>query len=225
MAELTPAERETMKALYRLSQTEPTVRAGDLVDTLGLSPATITSRLRRIDKLGLALHTPYQGVRLTDEGRRVSVAAIRRHRIVERFLSDMLGYAWDQADRLAVTFEHQLPSEVVQRIFIALDRPATCPHGFPIPKVDADDIPALPTLADVPIGGEVEVAVPGDTHPEVVAFLATIGIFPGARVTVREHHPFDGPLVVDISGTDRVIGHKLAREIYVATRQGDDAEP
>ena len=71
------------------------------------------------------------------------MACIRRHRIVERFLSDMLGYAWNEADRLAGSIEHDLPQEVEDRLFVALHRPSTCPHGFPIPEPEVDDIPEM----------------------------------------------------------------------------------
>jgi DtxR family Mn-dependent transcriptional regulator len=209
------AERETLKSVYRQAGPEGVTRPGDLAEALGLSPATITARLKKLDERGLVEHRPYQGVTLTLEGRVAAVAAIRRHRIVERFLSDMLGYPWDHADRLAVTFEHSLPAEVVQRLFVALDRPKTCPHGFPIPAAEADEVAVLPTLADSEPGDMVEVAMRGDTHPDVVSFLETIGIRPGTVVEVRERHPFDGPVVVTVEGEDRVVGHKLAREIFV----------
>ena len=217
--ELSAAERETLKSVYRLAGPEGTARPGDIAEALSISPGTVTSRLKKLDERGLLEHRPYQGVILTQQGRLLAVGAIRRHRIVERFLSDMLGYPWDQADSLAVTFEHSLPAEVVQRIYVALDRPSTCPHGFPIPGREAGEVPILPTLADADAGEEVEVAMPGDTHPDVIAFLETIGIRPGSVITVREHHPFDGPVVVSVAGTERVVGHKLATEIYIANRE------
>jgi DtxR family Mn-dependent transcriptional regulator len=217
--ELSAVERETLKSVYRLAGPEGTARPGEVAEALTISPATITARLKKLDERGLLEHKPYQGVSLTKQGRIAAVASIRRHRIVERFLSDMLGYPWDQADSLAVTFEHSLPVEVVHRIYVALDRPATCPHGFPIPEWEAEDLLALSTLADSQPGEEVEVAMPGGTHSDVVAFLETLGIRPGTVVTVREHHPFDGPVVVTVDGVERVVGHKLAQEIYVANRK------
>ena len=213
-------DRETLKSVYRLTGPLGTVRPGDLAEALAVSPATITARLKKLDDRGLVEHRPYQGVSLTSTGRVAAVAAIRRHRIVERFLSDMLGYPWDQADRLAVTFEHSLPNDVVQRMFTALDRPLACPHGFPIPEIEAENLPELTTLADAGPGDTFEVAIPGDTHPDVVSFLETIGIRPGTVVTVREHHPFDGPVVVTVEGIERVVGHKLATEIYASALTG-----
>jgi DtxR family Mn-dependent transcriptional regulator len=214
MSHLSEKERETLKSIYRLSQ-EGEVRGGDLAAGLGLSPATVTARIKHLTEQGLVEHAPYQSVKLTNEGRRAAVAAIRRHRIVERFLSDMLGYPWEDADRLAVTFEHRLPDEVEHRIFVALDRPTNCPHGFPIPEPDSDDLPILPPLASLEPGQEAVVAVPGSTDPEVVAFLETLDLRPGVRVTVREKHPFEGPVVLSVKGRERTIGHKLARQIFV----------
>jgi DtxR family Mn-dependent transcriptional regulator len=158
------------------------------------------------------------------------VAAIRRHRIVERFLADMLGYPWNEADRLAETFEHELPQEVEDRLYVALDRPSACPHGFPIPSPEVAEIPSLPPLYALEPGDVAVVAVPGSIDADVVAFLDTLGLRPGVRVEVREKHPFDGPLVLRVEGQDRTVGEKVARQIYVrkepeeATRAGEAGE-
>jgi DtxR family Mn-dependent transcriptional regulator len=160
-------------------------------------------------------HEPYHGVELTVAGRQLAIAAIRRHRIVERFLADMLGYAWNEADRLAASFEHDLPQEVEDRLYLALHRPATCPHGFPIPASEMTEIPATPPLYALEPGDTAVVAVPGWVDPEVVAFLDTLGLRPGVRVEVREKHPFDGPVVLRVDGQDRTIGERVARQIFV----------
>ncbi len=213
---LSRSERETLKAMYRLTKAAPEpAHTGDLAEALKVSPGTVTATVKRLADRGLADHTPYRGVELTPEGRRTAVAAIRRHRIVERFLSDMLGYAWNEADRLAGSFEHELPQEVEDRLFVALDRPATCPHGFPIPEPEVGEIPDLPPLYALEAGDVATVAVPGSTDADVVAFLDTLGLRPGVRVEVKEKHPFDGPLVLLVDGQDRTVGEKVARQIYV----------
>ena len=127
----------------------------------------------------------------------------------------MLGYAWNEADRLAASFEHELPQEVEDRLFVALDRPAACPHGFPIPEPEVGDIPEMPPLYDLEPGDTAVVAVPGSTDADVVAFLDTLGLRPGVRVYVKEKHPFDGPMVLVVDGEDRTVGEKVARQIYV----------
>jgi len=221
---LSKSEREALKAIYRLTVPSRAgahgeAHTGDLAEALGVSPGTVTATVKRLADRGLADHKPYRGVVLTSEGRHLAVATIRRHRIVERFLSDMLGYAWNEADRLAGSFEHELPQEVEDRLFVALDRPTTCPHGFPIPEPETGDIPELPPLYALEPGDVAEVAVPGSTDPEVVAFLDTLGLRPGVRVEVREKHPFDGPLVLIVDGKDRTVGEKVARQIYVRRQE------
>ena len=212
---LSRSDREVLKAVYRLAKSGDGAHTGALAGRMGVSPGTATTAIKRLDERGYVQHQPYRGVELTKKGRRAAVAAIRRHRIVERFLSDMLGYPWNEADRLAGAFEHELPQEVEDRLFVALDRPSTCPHGFPIPEPDDADIPELPPLYALQPGDVAVVAVPGSTDPEVVEFLATLGLKPGVRVEVREKHPFDGPLVLNVDGKDRTIGEKVANQIFV----------
>ncbi|HSP05184.1 MAG TPA: metal-dependent transcriptional regulator [Acidimicrobiales bacterium] len=211
------SERELLKAIYRLSQgvNQAEAHTGALADKLGLSPSTITTAIKRLADRDLVDHTPYRGVELTETGSRIAVASIRRHRIVERFLADMLGYAWNEADRLAATFEHELPQEVEDRLFVALDRPDSCPHGFPIPAPEVADIPPLPPLYDLEPGDIATVAVPGSTDPEVVAFLDQLGLRPGGRVQIQEKHPFDGPLVLTIDGQTRTLGATVANQVFV----------
>ena len=215
---LTRSERETLKAIYRLTVghgAAPDAHTGALAEALRVSPATVTATVKRLADRSLADHKPYRGVELTVEGRRAAVAAIRRHRIVERFLSDMLGYPWNEADRFATSFEHELPQEVEERLYVALDRPTSCPHGFPIPDPEMGHIPELPPLYALEPGDVAVVAVPGSTDPDVVAFLDTLGLRPGVCIEVREKHPFDGPLVLLVDGHRRTVGDKVARQIYV----------
>ena len=188
---------------------------GTLAERLGLAPGTVTATVKRLADRGLVDHEPYHGVELTTAGRRLAIAAIRRHRIVERFLADMLGYAWNEADRLATNFEHELPQEVEDRLFVALDRPATCPHGFPIPAPESADLPEMPPLYALEPGDTAVVAVPGSTDPEIVEFLGTLGLRPGVRVEVKEKHPFDGPLVLRVDGKDRTLGATVANQVFV----------
>ncbi|MFZ6003559.1 MAG: metal-dependent transcriptional regulator [Actinomycetota bacterium] len=216
---LTKSEREALKAIYRLTRDGSEAHTGALADVLGLSPGTVTTTVKRLADRELVDHRPYQGVSFTAAGRKTAIAAIRRHRIVERFLADMLGYAWNEADKLAVGFEHELPDEVLERLYIALHRPATCPHGFPIPTADDRELPATPTLYALEPGEVAEVALSGSTDPELVTFLGTLGLVPGVEVAVVEKHPFDGPLVVKVDGQDRTLGERVARQIYV-TRRG-----
>ncbi len=222
VAELSRSDRELLKAIYRLCQASPEAEAhtGDIAERLGLSPSTVTTAVKRLADRDLVDHKPYKGVVLTTDGSRIAVGVIRRHRIVERFLADMLGYAWNEADRLAASFEHDLPQEVEDRLFVALDRPTACPHGFPIPEPEVAAIPPLPPLYELEPGDVAVVAVPGSTDPEVVAFLDQLGLRPGGRVRIQEKHPFDGPLVLAVEGDDgetttRTLGATVANQVFV----------
>lgn len=236
MDEISKSERELLKAIYRLSQRTDassqeagSAHTGDLADRLDLPPSTITTAVKRLADRRLVVHRPYKGVGLTDAGSRLAIASIRRHRIVERFLADMLGYAWNEADRLAASFEHDLPQEVEDRLFVALDRPSTCPHGFPIPEPEVGEIPRLPPLYTLEPGDVATVAVPGSTDPDVASFLEQLGLRPGERVTVKEKHPFDGPLVLSVDGPDgeivRTLGATVANQIFVQRASAGSAVP
>src|SRR2546421_2628784 len=212
---LSKSERETLKAMYRLTKAGAGAHPGDLAEALGVSPGRVTATIKRLADRGMVDHKPYRGVELTGPGRQAAVAAIRRHRIVERFLADMLGYAWNEADRLAGSFEHDLPQEVEDRLFVALDRPSTCPHGFPIPEPEMADIPEMPPLYALEAGDLATVAGPGSTDADGLALLDTLELRPGVRVEVREKHPFGGPLVLRVDGHDRTVGERVAPQIFV----------
>jgi len=222
---LTRSEREALKAIYRLTHraagdggddgAHAGAHTGALAESLSLSPGTVTATVKRLADRGFADHKPYRGVELTATGQRAAVSCIRRHRIVERFLSDMLGYAWNEADRLAGSIEHDLPKEVEDRLFVALHRPTTCPHGFPIPEPEMAEIPEMPPLYTLEPGDAAVVAVPGSIDDEIVAFLDTLGLRPGVRVDVLDKHPFDGPLVLRVDGIERTVSERLAEQIYV----------
>jgi DtxR family Mn-dependent transcriptional regulator len=221
---LSRSERDALKSIYRLAKVGGGVHTGEIAESLAVAPGTITGTVKRLAERGLLKHRPYHGVELTRRGRQTAVAAIRRHRIVERFLSDMLGYAWNEADRLAGAFEHELPQEVEDRLFVALDRPATCPHGFPIPDPDVEEIAEMPPLYALEPGDVAVVAVPGSVDPAVVEFLGTLGLRPGVTVEVKEKHPFDGPMVLRVAGIERTVGEKVANQIYVRKEKSKKEE-
>ena len=137
----------------------------------------------------------------------------------------MLGYAWNEADRLAPTFEHELPQEVEDRLFVALDRPVDLPARLSRSRRPRSQvIPEMPPLYDLEPGDVAVVALPGSTDPDVVAFLDTLGLRPGVEVEVREKHPFDGPLVLRVGGHDRTVGEKVAQPDLRQTSTSGEAD-
>jgi DtxR family Mn-dependent transcriptional regulator len=214
--ELSRSQRAALKEIWRqTSENGDWARTGDLAAVLGVSPATATAMVKRLVEQGLADHVPYRGVGLTETGRRLAVAVARRHRIVERFLTDLLGYGWGEADTLAPTFEHNLPQEVEDRLYEVLGRPATCPHGFPIPGHGSEAIPALAQLYDMEPGQMAIVALSSSVSPAMVAFLGEMGLVPGAEVEVIEKQPFGGPLVVRVAGVERTLGEGAGRQVRI----------
>lgn len=134
-SELSRTQRETLKAIFRLESTSlGGAHTGDLAVALGRSAATVSAVLKELAARGLADHRPYRGVELTGQGRDAAAAALRRQRVLERFLVDVLGFDAVEVRRLATSFEHAVPAEVERRLDAALGRPDTCPHGSPIPR-------------------------------------------------------------------------------------------
>jgi DtxR family Mn-dependent transcriptional regulator len=135
----------------------------------------------------------------------------------------MLGYAWNEADRLATSFEHELPQEVEDRLFVALDRPGPARTASRSPAKEtatAGDAAALRARAGRHRGRRGA----GSTDPEIVAFLDTLGLRPGVRVEVKEKHPFDGPLVLRVDGKDRTLGATVANQVRTEVRHDDPHE-
>jgi DtxR family Mn-dependent transcriptional regulator len=218
MDQLTRPQREALKEIWRRTPHEGDwARTGEVAAALGVSPATATAMVKHLVTRGLVEHVPYKGVALSPAGRRVAAAVVRRHRIVERFLADVLGYSWAEADRLAPRFEHDLPQEVEERLFDALGRPAACPHGFPIPGEGADGVPQLALLYDLEPGARAVVALSSSVSPPMVAFLTEMGLVPGAEVEVVDKQPFGGPLVVRVAGNERALGERAGRQVRVRT--------
>jgi len=198
-----------------MSQDGGQAQTSEVAEQLGLAPGTVTMGVKRLADRAMVVHRPYVGVELTAMGRLVALSVIRRHRIVERFLTDMLGYESPDADRLAKHFEHQLPQEVEDRLFAALNNPQTCPHGYSIPEPDASELGEPLRLTELAPGDAAVIALPDDMDGEVIAFLDTLGVRPGAQIELRERHQSDGPVVVRVNGEDRTVGEQLADRIHV----------
>ena len=205
---------EYLETIYKMSP-EGDVRPSQIADALSVSPPTVTSGLRRLETAGLVTR-PAGGVRLTHRGVLEAVAIVRRHRIAERFLVDVLGLPLDVVHDEACRLEHALSDTVLAALESYLDNPAACPHGHPIPLSDGRVAcePGTP-LADVPEGGAgTVVCVPEED--EVLSYLSALGLRPGQRVAVEQAAPFDGPLLIEVDGEHAAIDRGIARRILVS---------
>ncbi len=223
-SELTRSQRAALREIWRRTGAPGEwARTGDLAAALGVSPATATAMVKRLVAQGLVEHVPYRGVGLTPTGGRLAAAVVRRHRVVERFLADLLGYGWAEADRLAPRFEHDLLQEVEDRLYDVLGQPSTCPHGFPIPDLGSDGLPPLAQLYDLEPGQRAVVALSSSVGPAMVEFLGEMGLVPGAEVEVLSRQPFGGPLLIRVAGVERALGERAGRQVRVhAVKSGFD---
>lgn len=220
-ATITPSMQDYLKAVYRLGESGP-VTTQRLAEELGVAPPSATNMAKRLHELGLLHHAPYHGVTLTPEGRQVALDVVRRHRLLETYLAEAVGLGWDEVHDEAERLEHHLSDRLEARLDSLLGFPATDPHGDPIPREGADLVPG-PTLLQMPAGAEGTVSRVSDRDPEQLRYLRELGIVPGARVTVLEHLPFEGPVRIrvlsneDENGREHVLGRVLAGVVRLAS--------
>ncbi|MEO6526224.1 MAG: metal-dependent transcriptional regulator [Gemmatimonadaceae bacterium] len=208
-----------LKAIYDLERGEPAT-TNDIALRLDISPASVSGMMRRLADQGLITHEPYRGVRLTVDGRRAALRTLRRHRILECYLTEVLGYPWDRVHDEAERLEHAASEELIERMTIALGNPSHDPHGAPIPSRELEmEEATLCTLADAIAGERFRVRQVMDDDAERLRYLAELGIRPGAMVRVLDRAPFDGPITLWVDqaggGVTRAIGPALASQVFV----------
>jgi DtxR family transcriptional regulator, Mn-dependent transcriptional regulator len=209
-----------LKAIYDLERGAQPATTNEIAERLAISPASVSGMVRRLADQGLITHEPYRGVRLTEDGRRAALRTLRRHRILECYLTEVLGYPWDRVHDEAEQLEHAASEELIERMASALGDPSHDPHGAPIPSREGEvDETMLRTLADAAVGEQMRVRQVMDKDAERLRYLAELGIRPGALVRILERAPFDGPITLGVgrtgSGVTRVIGPALAEQVFV----------
>lgn len=202
--------------IFRLQQDQPRVLVSELAERADVSVQAASRMVRRLRDAGLAEHTPYQGVRLTEPGVRASLPAIRRHRLVEVFLVKVMGFDWAETHDLADVMELGVDQALEDRMDALTGHPTRCPHGEPIPSRDG----RMPVVNDVSLvtlrSGEAGRISRVRSHdPAKLRYLAAIGLVPGVGFDLRSCAPFNGPLRLWYEGHDEVLGYELARELWV----------
>jgi DtxR family Mn-dependent transcriptional regulator len=206
--------QEYLEAIYKMSQNGD-VRPTAIAETLGVSGPTVTATMRRLEGAGL-ITRPSGGVALTEAGLREAIEVVRRHRIAERFLVDVLQIPWDSVHEEACLLEHAMSPRVLGALEAYLDNPVVCPHGHPIPSVDGSlPDPKGESLAGVAVGGEGLVVRVGEDDDAILSYLGTIGLVPGARIRVLEIAPFDGPLLLTVAGIEHAVSRQVAGVVFV----------
>ncbi len=215
-----------LKAVDDLEGAGAPASPNDIAVRLDVSPASVSGMMRRLSEQGLITHEPYHGARLTAAGRRSALKTIRRHRILECYLTQVLGYPWDRVHEEAEHLEHAASEELIDRMATALGDPVHDPHGAPIPTRDGRvEQRSLRMLAQVAPGERVRVAEVRDGDAERLRYLAELGIVPGASLRILDRAPFDGPITLWVDqpagGATRAIGAGLAEQVKVSPLMGE----
>ncbi|HWP82119.1 MAG TPA: metal-dependent transcriptional regulator [Bacteroidota bacterium] len=205
-----------LKNIFKLQEEGGKVTTSSLSTRLQVSAASVSEMIRKLAEEGSVRHTPYKGVELTEEGRKKALRIIRRHRLWELFLVEVLKYDWDQIDEEAERLEHITSERLERRIDEILGYPDRDPHGHVIPTAEGSlDDRQHPELATVKVGATVGVVRVSDESPELLQYLSKLGITLGTRLRVIERIEFDGSLRVEIGDSEQFISPKLAENIFV----------
>ena len=217
MPELSEPVEDYLKVIFELESADGTAGTNEIATELGIAPASVSGMIRRLAEQGWIAHERYRGVRLTRAGKRAALRTIRRHRVIEAYLTTALGYPWDRVHDEAERLEHAASDELIDRMAAAIGEPSTDPHGAPIPTREGTIAEErFASLATVPVGKRVRIQRVGDRDSEQLRYLAEIGITPGRQVEVIARAPFDGPIDLRVGRVVRSIGPALARQIAVA---------
>jgi DtxR family Mn-dependent transcriptional regulator len=217
LPELTAPVEDYLKVIFELESGEGVAGTNEIAAELHIAPASVSGMVRRLAEQGLIAHERYRGVRLTKAGRRAALRTIRRHRVIEAYLTKALGYPWDLVHDEAERLEHAASDELIDRMAAAIGEPTTDPHGAPIPTRDGTLAePALLSLAAVEVGARVCVQRVGDRDADQLRYLAELGITPGRHVEVLSRAPFEGPIALRIGRVTKTIGPGLAKQILVS---------
>lgn len=219
MAKWSEAIEDYLKHIYLLSPENKQVGGQALAARMNISQASVTAMLKRLSAAGLVDYEPYRGVRLLPAGEKIALEIVRHHRLIESYLSEVLGMGWDEVHAEAEILEHHLSDRLEALMAEKLGHPDFDPHGHPIPRSNGD-LPqheGICVLAEVGEGDTCTVRAVRNDDDEVLRYLQKIGIVPNRTITVREQAPLGGPLtVVNDAGTHHAIHRPLAELIDVA---------
>jgi len=212
---------EYLEAIYRLQEKSGVARTSELAEMLNVAPGTITNTVERLERQSLIVHEPYRGVRLTEKGRGIALRMVRKHRLSERLLTDILDVEWDKAHDAACQLEHGISDEIAKRIEKVLGHPKTCPHGNPVPTecggiIEENSLP----LAEISPGEKGVIVKIAEESPELLQYLGTMGLKPETFLEVVQKAPFGGPITVRVDGKDHALSRTIAQLIGV--RQIDE---
>ncbi|BAD58900.1 MULTISPECIES: metal-dependent transcriptional regulator [Nocardia] len=217
--ELTSVAQDYLKVIWTAQEwSQEKVSTKLLAERIGVSASTVSEAVRKLADQGLVEHARYGSIALTDHGRRAAVAMVRRHRLIETFLVNELGYGWDEVHDEAEVLEHAVSELLMARIDAKLGYPDRDPHGDPIPSVDGD-VPTPPArqLSDFEAGQSGRVARISDSDPDMLRYFDAVGVALDTVIEVVERRDFAGTIAVRIGGSEGAVdlGRPAAEAIWL----------
>jgi len=216
MEQVTAVVEEYLEAVYRLQEKCGVARTSDLVDLLHVVPGTVTNTVKRLEREGYITHQPYKGVKLSEKGRRIALRVVRRHRLSERLLTDILHLEWDKVHEAACKLEHGITDEIIRPLEKALKHPKTCPHGNPIPTkcggIIEENSQPLTELNEKEQGIVMKIT---EEKSDLLSYLNALRLVPGATVEIVAKSQFNGPITLKVNETDRALSPAIASVIRV----------
>jgi DtxR family Mn-dependent transcriptional regulator len=207
-----------LESIYNMRDEGKQVIAARLAERLGVKPSTASQTLQRMKRDGL-IKTDDGEIVLTRLGQEVAEAAIRRHRLVERFMTDFLGIGWAVAHTEAERLQHAMSDLIEQRMAEALGNPTSCPHGNPIPGFQPTRLPSNALTLDQATAGQratvLRITEEGERDPRLLDYLQKSDLIPGTVVTVDEVAPWSGVITLSVTEAKVPLGLKAARTIWV----------
>ncbi|PID84702.1 MAG: DtxR family transcriptional regulator [Chloroflexi bacterium] len=212
------AIEDYLKTIYTLAEQESPVSTSRIAEARDVKPGSATNMLQRLFKLNLVDYEKHYGVTLTESGEKIALEVIRHHRLLELYLSEALGFGWDEVHEQADLLEHVISEKLEERIAAVLGNPTVDPHGDPIPAKDGTMIHQDTRLLATVLPGEhiTVTRIPDDGNSKRLRYLAELGLRPGTDAVVTAVAPFDGPITLEINGVSKVIGRNIAEHVMVS---------
>lgn len=213
---MTRARQDYLKALYHLGGSADSVSTNQLAEWLAVAPASVTEMLGTLRDLELVTHDRYRGARLTTQGAAAALQTIRRHRLIELFLVEVLGYSWDEVHEEAERLEHVISRRMEERIFESLGRPDLDPHGDPIPSASGKIVSRdYRSLAEARLGEQVTVRRVSDRDPGMLRVMRDLDLRPGRKVQILAESLYESPVEITIGSDRRQVPLGIARAVFV----------
>lgn len=218
---ITDEAEEYLEAIYRLEERKGFARTVELANRLEVVPGSVTNTVEGLEKRGLVIHEPYRGIKLTSTGRKIALSVLRRHRLAERMLTDILHFDWSMAHDAACRLEHAVTKDIVKQLGKTLGHPKVCPHGNPIPtaegRIATEESEPLSNLHRSERGIIVRIV---DENTEILQRFTKLGLKPGVQVEVRDKSSADGSITIRVGENNYTLNRETASTINV--RRAED---